>query len=136
MLALPGLRPIVDPGFGRSGRLAERSEYRDNGWCAPNVAAAVPAPALLLASVKTAHDEVAQLAALGPAPNALGKIVLDFAAARPADPRVPEALHQVVRATRFGCTDAETSKWSKAAFRALHAKYPASEWTKKTPFHY
>jgi hypothetical protein len=29
---------------------------------------------------------------------------------RPNDPRVPEALHLAVRATRYGCTDDETSQ--------------------------
>jgi len=52
----------------------------------------------------------------------------------PADPRSPEALHLAVKSTRFGCTDKETGKWSKAAFDFLHRHYPTSAWAKKTPY--
>ena len=52
------------------------------------------------------------------------------------DPRLPEALYLAVRSTRIGCTNAETSKVSKAAFDFLHEHYPQSEWTAKTKFHY
>ena len=54
----------------------------------------------------------------------------------PPDPQVPEALHLAVRATRHGCTDNETSQWSKKAFQLLHRRYPKSEWAVKTKYHY
>jgi hypothetical protein len=52
------------------------------------------------------------------------------------DPRVPEALHLAVRATRFGCTDADTGTFSKAAFDLLHQRYPKSSWAQKTKYWY
>jgi hypothetical protein len=52
------------------------------------------------------------------------------------DERVPEALHLVVRSTRYGCTDAETTKWSEKAFRLLHEHYPKSVWTVKTKYYF
>jgi len=54
----------------------------------------------------------------------------------PADPRVPEAMHLAVRLTRHGCQDANNSAASRSAFRALHARLPDSEWTRRTRVHY
>ncbi|NJL72874.1 MAG: hypothetical protein HC888_15650 [Candidatus Competibacteraceae bacterium] len=51
-------------------------------------------------------------------------------------PRIPEALHMAVKATRFGTGDDNTSKLSAAAFKLLHSKYKGNPWTKKTPYHY
>jgi len=50
------------------------------------------------------------------------------------DPRVPEALHLAVRSTRYGCTDDNTTKFSKQAFQLLHKNYPKSEWAAKTKY--
>jgi hypothetical protein len=47
---------------------------------------------------------------------------------------VPEALHLAVKSTRYGCTDKETGRWSKAAFDLLRRKYPNSTWAKQTPY--
>jgi outer membrane protein assembly factor BamD (BamD/ComL family) len=60
--------------------------------------------------------------------------VIQWANSHPADPRVPEALHLAVKTTRYGCTDKDSARWSKAAFDVLHNKYPNSPWTKKTPY--
>ena len=49
---------------------------------------------------------------------------------------MPEALHLAVRATRYGCTDDETSQWSSKAFQLLRRRYPKSEWAAKTKYHY
>ncbi len=62
--------------------------------------------------------------------------VLAWAKASPDDQRIPEALHYVVRATRYGCGDDKTSSYSKQAFQLLHSRYPKSEWTKRTPYFY
>jgi hypothetical protein len=43
---------------------------------------------------------------------------------------VPEALHLVVRATRYGEMNTETSK---AAYTLLHNRYRRNPWTSKTP---
>jgi hypothetical protein len=44
---------------------------------------------------------------------------------------VPEALHLLVRATRFGTPD---SAISRRAYTRLHERYPGSSWAKKTPY--
>jgi outer membrane protein assembly factor BamD (BamD/ComL family) len=62
--------------------------------------------------------------------------VLAYAKQHPQDPRVPQALHLAIRSTRFGCTNAETSRLSKTAFDFLHERYPQSEWTAKTKYYY
>ena len=81
-----------------------------------------------------AQNEVKKLAGLGPGPNWLSAQAMAFAQAHPEDPRAPEALHRAVLATRHGCGDEATGKYSKQAFQLLHHKYPKSEWTKKTPY--
>jgi hypothetical protein len=149
-LKFPGLEPVVDIGFGREAKLNEQDSYRDNWWCRSYITPAYPEesrevvyftatpgpppPFLSPAEVKKGESEVAALRALGTAPNYISREVIAWANRRPADPRVPEALHLAVRTTRYGCTDKETVRWSKAAFDVLHKKYPTSPWAKKTPY--
>ena len=66
----------------------------------------------------------------------LGDLAINWADAHRRDPRVPEALHRVVRATRYGCTgyDEDVGAVSKDAFVRLHRRYPDSEWTTRTPY--
>ena len=71
-----------------------------------------------------------RLSKLPGAPTYLGSIVIPWAKAHPSDPRVPEALHLVVRATQYGDHDSDTSK---AAYDLLHSRFPKSPWTAKTP---
>jgi hypothetical protein len=81
-----------------------------------------------------AKNERARLSALGAAPNYLCKQVIAWAEKHPTDMRAPEALHLAVKSTRYGCTDKETGRWSKAAYDLLHKRYPNNPWTKKTPY--
>jgi len=81
-----------------------------------------------------ARKEWEALMKLDAAPSWMASQVLDWAKAHPEDPRIPEALHLAVRATRYGCDDQHTASYSKAAFELLHRRYPKSEWTRKTPF--
>jgi hypothetical protein len=98
----------------------------------------VSAPALLSAQDKnTADEEVNALAALPSAPRWLGEFTINWAKAHPDDPRVPEALHNVVRSWRYGCTETDQTdapNYSKDAFEILHTRYPDNDWTKKTPY--
>jgi hypothetical protein len=82
----------------------------------------------------SASRELSGLEAQLGARNWLGKLAIDWANAHPDDPRVPEALHLVVRAIRYGCTDSSPENYSKPAFTLLHKRYPDSDWTKKTPY--
>ena len=59
--------------------------------------------------------------------------IFRYADSKPTDTRVPEALHRLVRATRYGCGQGH-GEISKQAFRRLHRDYPSSPWTRKTPY--
>jgi hypothetical protein len=165
ILAFPGLRPVVAAGAPRSTPLDHIDNYRDNWWCSftppkkeggvgynfysrPEVRERTPLrilypdgklkpPAILdNREQAAAKAELDRLAVLPTAPDFLTGQVLAFAKSFPQDPRVPEALHLAVRTTRYGCTNAETKKFSRQAFELLHKNYPTSEWTKKTPHWY
>jgi hypothetical protein len=135
--------------------LGEQDIYRDNWWCG----AAFPPGAttatgeeqdkaeplwrldpkkfpifLTQAERAEASREHAALLALGAAPNYLSRQVIQWGMKNADDPRVPEALHLAVKTTRYGCTDKETGRWSKAAYDLLHKRYPNSVWAKRTPY--
>lgn len=159
-LKLPGLQPLVHSGIGRRSAVDKQDEYRDNWWCAAALtfaaesdqenketekksesAPAVPVkselqfPSFLSEAEKTAAgNQHARLTALGAAPNYLCRQVITWVEKHPTDPRAPEALHLAVKTTRYGCTDKETKKWSKAAYDVLHKRFPNNPWTKKTPY--
>jgi hypothetical protein len=149
-LKSPGLEPVVDAGLGRVTPLHQQDPYRDNWWCSAYAQPAgeenpdrveftattnaAPPRFLTPPQVERGAKEWSALNALGTAPNYISRQVIEWANSHPTDPRVPEALHLAVKTTRFGCTDKDSSRWSKAAFDVLHRKYPTSPWTKKTPY--
>ena len=95
----------------------------------------VPEAGFLLSDEKaSAKEEWATLVTLPSAPRWFGKLAVDWANAHPDDPRVPEALHLVVRAWRYGCAETTGENYSKQAFELLHKRYPESVWTKQTPY--
>jgi TolA-binding protein len=81
-----------------------------------------------------AGKEMAALTALPSAARWLGQSAIAWAKSHPDDPRVPEALHLVVRAWRYSCTESEGPNYSKQAFEILHSRYPDNTWTKQTPY--
>src|SRR6185503_778329 len=143
-LKFPGLRPYVTVGLNRTSPLEEMDSFRDNWWCGepPSVyvqddgAKTEPssAPLFLRNSQTMATRETAALGALGTGPNYLAQTAINWGTKTPADARVPEALHLAVKATRYGCTDKETGRWSKAAFDFLHRRYPNTSWAKETKY--
>jgi len=154
-LKFPGLEPVVDAGIIRQTELGEQDVYRDNWWCgsaiSPDFAAKLednkdkPAPEFKLdlntlpvflteSQRAVAAKEYSLLVGLGAAPNYLCRQVIQWGTKNPDDPRVPEALHLAVKTTRYGCTNKETGRWSKAAFDLLHKRYPTSTWAKQTPY--
>jgi hypothetical protein len=150
-LKFPGVRPFVSAGIGRTSPVDDIDSYRDNYWCAePPVPQSVPfsdedpqaankarpvaVPDFLKAGQAPGARQFASVQALGVAPNYLCKVAIEWATANPNDPRSPEALHLAVRSTRYGCTDKETGKWSKAAFDLLHKRYPNTKWANATKY--
>jgi len=148
-LKFPGLRPFITAGIGRGTDVGEIDSYRDNWWCAepPGMFGGAPEgepsqaagtrlnpPEFLKARQAEAAREYAALQALGTAPNYLAQTAISWATKNPADPRAPEALALAVKSTRYGCTDKDTGRWSKAAFDLLHRKYPNTSWAKETKY--
>jgi hypothetical protein len=149
----PGLRPFVTIGLGRSTARGDIDEYRDNWWCADpptskidyyegddaeqkeaSAKKSMPAPEFLKSAQAEAAREAAALRAFGPGPNYLAQTVINWANKNATDKRVPEALHLAVKSTRYGCTDKDTGRWSKAAFDLLHRNYPNTSWAKETKY--
>jgi len=151
-LKTPGMEPVVDEGIGRETPLNERDTYRDNWWCSltysnipspdenkteskPFTAQAMKSPRFLTPELlSNGMKQFQTISAFGSAPNYLCQQVINWATKNPADARVAEALHLAVTTTRHGCTDANSGRWSKAAFDLLHRKYGDTSWAKKTPY--
>jgi tetratricopeptide (TPR) repeat protein len=151
MLRNPGLGPLVRSGFGRLTAVTALDSLRDNWWLledpepgrwfwAANRQKTAPgaAPAFLTDAQREEGEKQWQALQSGApvAPDYLCAQTLAWAQTHRDDPRVPEALHLAVRATRYGMTRGETSQWSKRAFQLLHARYPKSEWAAKTKYWY
>jgi len=83
---------------------------------------------------RQAAGEWTALEKIDTAPNELGRWATQWVEAHPTDGRAPMVLYQVVRATRYGCTNERTGAISHAAFTLLHRRYPTTEWARKTPF--
>jgi hypothetical protein len=158
LLHFPGMTPYLQSGVPARVKLTGIDSFRQNWWCGFNAKGELgvpiryyypfgfrdhrppePAkfPAFLTESDKAEFMlEWKKLKDLPTAPDYFGKVVLPWSAKHPGDERVPEALYLVVKSTRFGCTDSETGRYSRSAFRLLHSKYPNSPWAKSTPYWY
>jgi hypothetical protein len=163
ILHRPELHPYVSAGVGRETSPGKMDSFHDNWWCSFSTptndenwgnyfSVYTRMNGLLLtiysdnklyypdfltdAEKKSAESEWTAATKLDTAPNWLASEVLAFAKSHPDDHRVPEALHYVVRATHLGCTDANSSHYSRSAFRLLHSRYPNNPWTTKTPYWY
>jgi len=163
ILRFPGARPYFGGYLTQPRQLNRIDNYRDNWWCSfkpptqpsfesnyyemrsrlrepldvlyPNRQISYP-DFLEEADRTAATDEWNRLMATGTAPNFLSRQVIEWARKNPKDPRIPEALHLAVRATRYGCTDSETTQFSKEAFELLHRRYLRSPWAAKTKYWY
>jgi len=149
LLKLPGASPQVEPGIGYFYERDRIGAYGPRWWegasigegrkdcilrCRDAAPADAPRPSFLTdADVKAAEAEAKALERHADASGTLGRTVLDWARANPGDPRVPEALHLAVRATRFVHTPTDVSR---RAFQLLHRRYATSPWAAKTPFWY
>ena len=164
MLHFPGMRPFVFAGAFRETKFAAIDNFRDNWWCGEafvkdNLGGSTlfydnqppidsetgkkaepkppPFPSFLTPTERTSTEEQwHKLSSLPAAPEYMGGVVLDWATSHADDPRLPEALHLVVRATRYGCSDEKTGAISKQAYDLLHTRYPNSSWAKQTPYWY
>ncbi|MEZ5306873.1 MAG: hypothetical protein R2684_06985 [Pyrinomonadaceae bacterium] len=135
----PVLEPYVESHWGRmSSDPKSIDSNRGNWWCNEYaVLGDADRPAFVTESLyKIGLREHSKLKALGEGASVFSGRVLEFANRNPRSPDTPELLHLAVRATRYGCHDANTGKNSKAAFDLLHRRYPKSRWTAETPYWY
>lgn len=143
LLHNPGMRPAVNWGLERSTEMNKIDDYQDNWWSNdpkewPSLRTSFQTekahfPSVLLSG---GSNELNKIKALGPAPNVMARETIAWSKLHGSDVRVPEALALVVKATRFGPKDGQTSKLSKEAFQILHHSYPNSPWAKRTPYYY
>jgi len=166
LLKFPGMGPHWGSGFLREQQLDEFGMYRSNWWCQvgppPSFSGSYPVvryfdpKAGMSESLKNLYQEAhltatsfmnaqeiqageedwKKLAALPTGPNYLAQIVIDWSKSHRNDPRVPEALYLAGRATRNGCVDHDTTKYSREIFEILHRRFPHTEWAQKTPYWY
>lgn len=164
ILHFPGIQPFVDNGLPRTTAFARIDDYRNNWWCyelgaAPDSAdyigqyspenpertfrLAEPYPAFLTAAArKQADAQWTALQKFGDSDVALAREVVTYAKSHLQDPRVPEALHLAVRATRYSCSAGvymygakkAGRNYSREAYTLLHKNFPKSEWARKTPY--
>jgi hypothetical protein len=113
--------------------------YAPDWWCVgswPDKSESnLPEAALSRDDRSEADSEVQRIQNAGPTQVFLAPIIMSWSTAHPNDPRVPEALHRLVRVTRYGCQGvADNGRISKAAFDLLHGRYPANKWAHQTPY--
>lgn len=147
ILKNPGLEPFIEGGVLRETPVNTLDDYSDNWWCAdPSIQGTAnaaeyrnPSPAtpfLTASQQQQAKTELAKIKALGAGPTFLTSQVVEYGKTHLGDQRVPEALAGSVKATKLGCKDNQTTKFSKQAHNLLHSKFPNNTWTKKTPYWY
>jgi hypothetical protein len=150
LLKLPAARPYADSGLGYIYKRDVIGRFGPRWWAKGDAPAGnadsdgnpmlctdcglqlplVAPPFITDKDKASAEADNDRLGELPGAPAYLGAIVIPWAKAHLSDPRVPEALHNVVRATQYGDMDSDTSK---AAWELLHSRFPKSTWTAQTP---
>jgi hypothetical protein len=151
MLKLPAARPYIPDGLGYIYKSHVIGAFGPRWWAADEgpfgnaddngnprlcVDCALPLPLVAPAFITAADRDRAKadnerLRKLPGGPAWLGSVVIPWARTHLGDPRVPEALHNVVRATQYGDMDSQTSK---AAYELLHSRFSRNPWTAKTPY--
>ena len=159
MLQYPAMKPYVTGNIGRGIPDGKIDSYRRNWWCSPKreMMSADPSPAeskgqpgtkapgrrtslyplfLSRSEIELTERELQDLRKSASGPNYLTDVVLKWAKKKSGDPRIPHALHLAVRSTRYGCTDKDTTNYSRQAFKLLHSRYPKNKWAKLTPHYF
>jgi hypothetical protein len=127
------LQVVQEPRF-------RKDPPNDGWWCAPTkpIGDRNPLAQKILSTdeLREGAEQRKRLEDGGAAQALIAPSVMAWANAHADDSRVPEALYRLVRMTRYGCRGLAgvNGPISKAAYDLLHQKYPASDWTKKTPY--
>jgi hypothetical protein len=149
MLHWPGVQPSLDVTLIRFEETYRLDSFRQNWWNSANgpekqsddqyefLPSDNSAPPFLTAPErKDAESEYAALKKVDKASLWLPAEVIAWAESHRDDPRVPEALHLAVNATRYSVNTEGASSYSKRAFKLLHRDYPKNPWTAKTKYYY
>lgn len=96
---------------------------------------ALPSPAVFPSAPELADEQTA-LKRIGTSAGAFSQWLLDRAKREPLPVGMDRLLHAGVQASRGWCTGPDNAATSQAMFRLLHQRFPASPWTKKTPYWY
>jgi hypothetical protein len=130
--------PMHEAGYEKRNRIESRRLYPQDtaDMHLPSAQKIPTVPFLTTTERQAALSELDRLRQIPAAPDFLCEETLKWARAHRDDPRVPEALHLAVRATRFGCESEKTTDWSRSTFQFLHRNYPSSKWAKATPYWY
>ncbi|MGA9364158.1 MAG: hypothetical protein WBW16_07285 [Bacteroidota bacterium] len=147
MMKNPGMSPYLQVGYGRSDRVGELNNIRDNWWSEYHPRNYEDTPSLdglrVTRSVteflsenqrQQAEKEWKLLGDLPPVFSIFTAEAVQWANAHPTDPRSPEALYLAIRASRYSAAAVSDSLNARAAFVLLHKKYPKSSWAKKSPY--
>jgi hypothetical protein len=134
MMKTPGFSPWLRSGFGRDGKIADLSEYRDNWWSKVGPEANAEVAFLTDAERKQGEDEWKALAVNGA--DYLTTETVRYVKTNTSDPRAAEALALAVRATHLSTTDEQTGALSRQAFDLLHANYPNTSFARNTKYWY
>jgi hypothetical protein len=136
MLQTPGFSPWLVSGFGRDGKIADLSPFRDNWWHALTPASV---SAKFLSAADRAEGEAEWKILSSSASNGANYLAAEtvkYVTGKPEDLRAAEALALAVRATHYSTTDDRTGTYSKQAFDLLHSRYPNTTFARSTKYWY
>ena len=147
LLKFPNLSPFLPAEVPEFTTSEELDYYFESAWWCPlpetdydgsghQIAKTVSVPNFLTAEqVRTAQRERQALKAFGDGKSYLGKRVIEWAKAAPADPRIPEALFIAVKANdqyKYGCNDWNYDEATRnTAEEMLRDRYSHSPWIAK-----
>lgn len=156
LLRNPGLMPYITGHHSRGGSTDTIDSFRENWWCklggtekentgwdhyriyagSEDAIFNLLYPATLTKPYKFAEgqSEFAKLKAADNAAAFFAARIFPIAEKNPTEPWLAEALHRLVKVTRYGCDFPDKGKISKKAFRLLHKNFAGSEWAKNTPY--
>jgi hypothetical protein len=147
MMKNPGMSPYLRLNYGRSDRIGEMDNVRDNWWGEYYISNYDNTPALdglrldrhpeEFLSEEQQQEAEKEWKLLGdhkPAFSVFTSEAVKWAKVHPNDPRSPEALYLAIRTSRYSAAVTSDSLNAKSAFILLHKKYPGSSWAKKAPY--
>ncbi|HEY2012335.1 MAG TPA: hypothetical protein VGH38_02490, partial [Bryobacteraceae bacterium] len=149
VLRTPSLAPALQApenstlNFGQARNIPSDGCWRCSFDRKPD---AMNSSALTVAERTAGEAEWRQIRAVEPwEASYLARETLAWARTHPDDPRVPEALHRAVLASRYRQDSARpqnrlaepvSGTYTEQAFTFLHRRYPKSEWTARTKYWY